>query len=145
MFSIWQLLHQVVMHSFGLRGKEMWSFNSCTIHFYRFFSAMLCLGYSWILHCTMLYGKRHVIYSVSHYFMNYRWRLWQRDISHSVWLILGIHRSLFLPNNDSRCIVDTEHWSDTEPMFLLSFYLFKICKPHCMELQFFDVWLNVRL
>ena len=120
---------------FWPRGKELWSFSSCSIQLHRLFTvpsvASIGLRFPWILHYTMLYGKLHVVCSVSHYFMKYRWRLWQRDTSHSVWFRLGIHRSLF-PLLWSFWI-NSGYWQD----WALSFFFtsFSFCKLHCVRLN----------
>lgn len=96
-----QLLRQVLIRS-PFR-KELWSFSSCSIQLYRlffFFSyrALHLLLLAWGFHeyCTVRsMVKLHVACSVSHYFMNYRWRLWQRNTSYSARVSLEIHWSLF--------------------------------------------------
>lgn len=57
---------------------------------------LLLLAWGFHEYCTVRsMVKLHVACSVSHYFMNYRWRLWQRNTSYSVRVSLEIHWSLF--------------------------------------------------
>lgn len=98
-----QLLRQVLIRSpFGPEAKSCDPFSSCSIQLYRlfffFYRALHLLLLAWGFHeyCTVRsMVKLHVACSVSHYFMNYRWRLWQRNTSYSARVSLEIHWSLF--------------------------------------------------
>lgn len=98
-----QLLRQVLIRSpFGPEAKSCDPsahavFSSIGFFFFSYRALhLLLLAWGFHEYCTVRsMVKLHVACSVSHYFMNYRWRLWQRNTSYSARVSLEIHWSLF--------------------------------------------------
>lgn len=117
-------------------GEALSSSSSCSIQLSRFFSVS-CFGYPglrfpWILQGTMVYDKLHVMCDVSHYFMNYSSRLWQREILCWVKLIFSPlnHNWRHLHTHTHPAVV-SDFYKVWFRLGSCNYYNWPFTKPHC--------------